>query len=53
MVIPASFGVPEEDRMNLSLRTLEEVSSVSEQIQDFCSRKGLDEKRSLYAGLFL
>ena len=53
MVIPASFGVPEEDRMDLSLRTLEEVSSVSEQIQDFCSRKGLDEKRSLYAGLFL
>ncbi|MBE5996835.1 MAG: hypothetical protein E7240_05705 [Lachnospiraceae bacterium] len=51
MVIPEDFGVPEEERMDLSIRSMEEVVSISRQIQDFCLSKGIDPRRSMLAGL--
>ncbi|MBQ6469880.1 MAG: ATP-binding protein [Lachnospiraceae bacterium] len=51
LVIPDDFGVPEKDRIDVSIRTLEEVSRLSQKVQDFCLEKGLDARRSYLAGL--
>ena len=51
MVIPDSFGVSEDDRMALTVRSMDEVVLVSERVQQFCLEKGLDARRSALAGL--
>ena len=51
MVIPEDFGVGEEDRIDISVNSIEEVMDVSRKVQDFCLEKGIDNKRSYYAGL--
>lgn len=51
MAIPDSFGVPEDDRIDVVVNTVDDVVNVSHQIQDFCLEKGADEKRAYYAGL--
>ena len=51
MVIPESFGVGEEDRISLSLHSMEEVIRISQTIQNFCLEKGIDRRRSYLAGL--
>ncbi len=53
LVVPDSFGVPEEERMDLSVRTMEEVVTIAERVQDFCRKRGVDGKRSYLAALFL
>ena len=51
MVIPEDFGAPEEERMDLSLRSSEDVVSVAEQVQRFCLDRGVDSRRAYLAGL--
>lgn len=51
MVIPESFGVSEDQRMDLTIRTMEEVVSLSQQVQSFCREKGVDERRAYLSGL--
>ena len=51
MVIPEDFGVPENQRMDLSLKSIGEVVSVSREIQSFCTEQGIDERRALLSGL--
>ena len=51
MVIPESFGVPESERMDLSIKSMEEVVSVAENIQTFCLSRGIDSRRSYMAAL--
>ena len=51
MVIPDSFGVAENDRMDLTVRSMDEVMYISEKVQNFCLEKGLDRRRSALAGL--
>lgn len=51
MVIPDSFGAPEADRMDLSVRDIGEVVKVAEAVQNFCLGKGIDGKRAYLAGL--
>ena len=53
LMIPDSFGTSKEDRLDISLTTDEEVVRISKQVQDFCIRKGLDERRAYLSGLFL
>ena len=53
MVIPDSFGVPEEERLDLSVRNMEEVVSISERVYDFCLTKGIDKRRATLSGLAL
>ena len=53
MVIPKDFGVAEGDHMDLTLYSMEDVVQVSEGIQKFCKSKGVDERRSYLAGLFM
>ncbi len=51
MVIPDSFGVSENDRMDLTVRSMSEVVLVAEKVQSFCLEKGLDARRAFLAGL--
>ena len=51
MVIPDSFGVSENNRMDLTVKSMDEVVLVSEKVQYFCLEKGLDARRSALAGL--
>lgn len=53
MVIPASFGAKDEERMDLTVRSMEDVLTVSQQVIAFCRGRGIDEKRAYHAGLFL
>lgn len=51
MVIPENFGVPEDHRMDLSVRSIEDVVSVAERVQAFCLSQGVDARRAYLAGL--
>ena len=51
LVIPDDFGAPEEDRIDVSIHTMKEVTQISEKVQKFCLAKRIDEKRSFLAAL--
>ena len=51
MVIPEDFGVAENERLDLSVRSMESVVSVAEQVQSFCLERGVDARRAHLAGL--
>ena len=51
MAIPADFGAPDTERMDLSVRNMGEVITISRRVQDFCREKGVDERRAYLAGL--
>ena len=51
MVVPEDFGASEDERMDLSIRNIDEVISISRQVQNFCQERGIDERRSYLAGL--
>lgn len=51
MVIPDDFGAPESERMDLSVKSMEGVVSIAEQIQSFCLEHGVDARRAYLAGL--
>ena len=53
MVIPKDFGVPEEERIDITVRSVDEVVTVSERVQDFCLSRGIDAKNACFAALFL
>ncbi len=53
MVVPSSFGVKEEDRMDLSVKDMQSVVSVSQKVDEFCRAHGLSKRQSSLAGLFL
>ena len=51
MAIPESFGAKESERIDISVRNLEQVVDVSRQVIDFCNSRGIDRRRAYYAGL--
>lgn len=51
MVIPKDFGVDENERLDITIRTIEEVTNVSSAVQEFCVSKGIDHRRSMLSGL--
>lgn len=53
MVIPQEFGVCPEDRLDITVRSMEEVVCVSRQVQNFCQEKGIDDRRSYFAALMV
>ena len=44
-LMPANFGVPEEDGMENSIDTMDEVVRLSQKVWNFCDDHGCDEKR--------
>ena len=53
MVVPADFGVAEGDRIDMTVRDMEDVVTISMKVNEFCREKGIDEKRSYHASLFM
>ncbi len=51
MVIPDDFGVPEHERMDKTIYSMEDVVDLSQQIQLFCLERGVDRRRAYLAGL--
>ena len=51
MMIPADFGVSEDERIDITVRSSEEAVAVAEKIQEFCLSKDIDQKRAYYAAL--
>ncbi len=51
LVFSEDFGVAEDKRLDLSIRTLEDALEVSRQVSGFCSDRGIDPRRTYYAGL--
>ena len=53
LMIPKDFGAAENERMDISLKSLDDVVNISQRIHDFCTERGVDERRSYLSGLFL
>ena len=51
MAIPARIGVRAEDRIDISVRSMEEVVAISGQVIPFCVERGIDRRRAFFAGL--
>ena len=51
MVIPAGFGAEKDEYTEISVRSINEAINISQHVQDFCRSKGIDKRRSYYAGL--
>ena len=53
MALPDGFGVPEENRIGMIIRNMDDVIRISEMVQKLCLKRNIDAKRSLYAALAL
>ena len=51
MAIPDSFGAREDQRLDITVRSMEQVVSISERIHRFCLDRKIDDARSYYAAL--
>ena len=51
--LPADFGTTEDQRIDISVRSMSEVTNVSKQVIAFCRERSIDEHRSTFAGLAL
>ena len=51
MVIPDSFGVSEDARIDISFHNKEEISHIAEKIQKFCLGRGIEQRRAYFSGL--
>ena len=46
MLLPKEFGIPEEDRIEGSLHTLDEVIALSDRVIRFCEERGVGKKEA-------
>ena len=53
LFIPKGFGAREEDRLDLTIKGLDDVANSSEVVQGFCKAHGVDERVSYYSALCL
>ena len=53
MAIPEGFSPGPEDRLDITVREMDQVENVSEKIIEFCEERGIDRRRSYFAGLCL
>ena len=51
MAIPKGFGAEEDERIDITVRSMDEVVNVSRQVIRFCAERGIDRRRSFMAGL--
>ena len=51
MAIPDSFGAADDDRLDITVRSMDEVVDVSRRVIEFCENRGVDKRRSFLAGL--
>ena len=53
LVMPEDFGAPEDARIDIEVRRVDEVNEISGQVTAFCKQRGAEEKQAVYAGLAL
>ena len=53
MAIPKGFGATEEERIDITVRNMDEVIHISGKVMDFCKKRGIDNRRTYLAGLCL
>lgn len=53
MFLKPGFGVPEEDCLDINIRSLEDVSRTSELVQDFCDVHDVASRPAYYSALCL
>ena len=53
MALPEDFGASEQERLDLSVKCMDDVVNISEEIQFFCLERGIDDRRAHLAGLAL
>ena len=53
LTLPEDFGVPADNRLDITLHNKDEVVNTSLSVMEFCKAKGISEKRSYFAGLCL
>ena len=53
MVIPDDFGASEDERIDITITTRDEVINLSRRIMDFCQERGIDRRRSYFSALAL
>ena len=53
MIIPDDIGYSIENRLDLTIRNITDVVSISKLVQNFCEKRGVDKRRSYLAGLSL
>ena len=53
MAIPEGFGVAPDARMDLCVKSIEEVVTVSREVRAFCAQRGIDSRRTFMSGLCL
>ena len=51
MAIPESFGAAKGERIDITVRNMDEVMQVSRQVIEFCENRGIDKRRSFLSGL--
>lgn len=51
MVIPAGFGAAEGERIDVSIRSMEDVVEVSDRVEAFCKGRGISRRSSYMAAL--
>ena len=51
LAIPENIGVAEDERIDITVRSVEEVMTISRQVIEFCEEKGIDKKRAFFSGL--
>jgi len=51
MAIPKDFGAEEDERIDITVRNIDEVMHISTQVIAFCEKRGIDKRRSYLAGL--
>ena len=51
LILRDDFGVPESDRLDISIKDGNEVINTSQQVIDFCTEHGVTHKNAFYSGL--
>ena len=51
LLLPDTFGVPEENRLNISISSVDGVLNTSQKVIDFCRTHNIDRKHTFYSGL--
>ncbi len=51
LMLPASFDVSDDDRMDISITSMDEVAMVSCKVKEFCKAHRLDNRRSYHMAL--
>ena len=51
MVIPDEFGAEPDERIDISVQSMDEVLTVSRRVTEFCRQRGIDERRVYLASL--